>query len=401
MVKNDFDKFRKKFNFSENGTAILRCLMEEGEISAGIAAKKTGISIPTVTKTLEGLVAAGIAANCGKRHKEGGRMPVVYQMNRNAAYFAGIEIHHHHITYGICDFNGNIIHRNEKFPFLLDGENSYEELCRAIDDIRVQAEDLWDKVIAATVSIPGRVHTANGESFNYFDAAGKPLSEALEDRFGIKFYIDNDSRVMCYGEYMHRKLHAVKNLLYINLNWGLGMGMILNGKLYYGSTGLSGELGHITMFDNEIFCRCGKKGCLETEASGFAARRLLVAKCAAGAQSILTKKLDTKAQITLDDFVTAIKAEDMLMIEITEEIGSQLGKGVAAMINIFNPEQVIIGGELSKAGDYLKMAVIGSIRKHSLSIVNRETTVELADPSINANLLGCCLIARDRTVGTL
>lgn len=328
-------------------------------------------------------------------------MPVVYEVNRDAACFAGIEVHRHHITLGICDFNGNIIHQEENSSFLLDGEDSYEELCNAIRDSIAGEATLWDKVIAVTVSIPGRVHTANGKSFNYFEAAGKPLAEALEERFGIKFYIDNDSRVMCYGEYMRRRLHTVKNLLYINLNWGLGMGMILNGKLYYGSTGLSGELGHLTMFDNEIFCRCGKKGCLETEASGFAARRLLVSKHTAGAQSILSKKLDTGAQITLDDFVDAIKAEDMLMIEIIEEIGSQLGKGVAAMINIFNPEQVIIGGELSKAGDYLKMAVIGSIRKYSLSIVNRETTVELADPSINANLLGCCLIARDRTVGTL
>lgn len=401
MEKADFDKFIKKFNFSENGTSILHCLTEDREISAGTVAKKTGLSIPTVTKTLEGLVASGIAINCGKKHKEGGRMPVVYELNSAAAYFAGIEIHHHHITFGICDFKGNVIYENENSSFLLDGNNSYEELCNAIRDSITQEADLWSRIIAATVSIPGRVHTASGESFNYFEAAGKPLADALEERFGIKFYIDNDSRVMCYGEYMHRKMHSIKNLLYINLNWGLGMGMILNGKLYYGSTGLSGELGHLTMFDNEIFCRCGKKGCLETEASGFAARRLLVSKHTAGAQSILSKKLDTGAPITLDDFVNAIKAEDMLMIEIIEEIASQLGKGVAAMINIFNPEQVIIGGELSKAGDYLKMAVIGSIRKYSLSIVNRETTVELADPSINANLLGCCLIARDRTVGTL
>ena len=154
MVKNDFDKFRKKFSFSGNGTAILRCLMEEGEISAGIVAKKTGISIPTVTKTLEGLVASGIVANCGKRHKEGGRMPVVYEVNRDAAYFAGIEVHHHHITLGICDFNGSIIYQNENSSFLLEGDNSYEDLCRVIEDLRGQTKDLWDKVIAATVSIP-------------------------------------------------------------------------------------------------------------------------------------------------------------------------------------------------------------------------------------------------------
>ena len=252
-----------------------------------------------------------------------------------------------------------------------------------------------------TVSIPGRVHTANGKSFNYFEAAGKPLAEALEERFGIKFYIDNDSRVMCYGEYMRKRLHTVKNLLYINLNWGLGMGMILNGKLYYGSTGLSGELGHLTMFDNEIFCRCGKKGCLETEASGFAARRLLVSKHTAGAQSILSKKLDTGAQITLDDFVDAIKAEDMLMIEIIEEIGSQLGKGVAAMINIFNPGLVVIGGRLIVGGDYLMLPIKAAAHKYSMSKVLSDTKFTMSTLGRKAAVIGDCLLSRDRLLGKL
>lgn len=328
-------------------------------------------------------------------------MPVVYTVNKDAACFAGIEVHHHHITIGICDFAGTIIYKEENIPFLLDGENPYEDLCGSIKATAEKIDELWSRTIAATVSIPGRVHTESGESFNFFSSAGKPLVAALEERFGKRFFIDNDSRVMCYGEYMSGKMSSVKNMLYINLNWGLGMGMVLNGKLYYGSTGLSGELGHITMFGNEIFCRCGKKGCLETEASGFAAKRLLISKHNAGAQSTLTKKLDPGQQITLDDFVDAINSEDMLMIEIIEEIGSQLGKGVAAMINIFNPEQVIIGGELSKAGDYLKMAVIGSIRKYSLSIVNRETKVDMANAAVNTDLLGSCLIARDRTIGIL
>lgn len=401
MINASFEKFIKQFKFSKNSTAILRCILEEGEISAGAIAKKTGLSVPTVTKLLETMVSTGIATNCGKRHKQGGRMPVVYSVNKDSACFAGIEVHHHHISIGICDFAGNIIFKKENIPFLLDGENPYEDLCNTINATALQIKELWARTISAAVSIPGRVHTASGESFNYFSSAGKPLAEALEDRFEKRFYIDNDSRVMCYGEYMSRKLSNIRNLLYINLNWGLGMGMVLNGKLYYGFTGLSGELGHLTLFENEIFCRCGKKGCLETEASGFAAKRLLISKHNAGAQSILTRKLDLGQQLTLDDFVEAINSEDMLMIEIIEEIGSQLGKGVAAMINIFNPEMVIIGGELSKAGDYLKMAVIGSIRKYSLSIVNRETKVEMANPAINADMMGSCLIARDRTVGIL
>ncbi|MBQ0077686.1 MAG: ROK family transcriptional regulator [Bacteroidales bacterium] len=401
MVSQAFREFKEKISETGFSAAIIENLVRNGAVSAGTLAKATGMSIPTATKAMEKLIKNGLVIDCGKQRGTSSRSSKTYALNPAAGYFAGVEIHRHHIEVGISDMSGNLVYESGGIPFLLEEDGAYEALCGCIKGAFAQAGKYAAGIIACTISVPGRVHNGSGESFNYFADAGKPLGAALEERLGMKVYIDNDSRIICYGEYLRRRLFEFRNILYINVNWGLGMGLILDGKLYYGSTGLAGELGHITMFDNEIFCRCGKKGCLETEASGFAAKRLLLAKHAAGARSTLSKKIENNEEIVLDDLINAIRSEDMLMIEIIEEIGNQLGKGVAAMINIFNPDRVILGGELAKAGEYLRMAVVGSVRKYSISIVNRETSIELADTALNANLLGCCFIARDRTLGII
>lgn len=395
-----FIYFREKCKFSENMASILRTLIQEEEASAGRIAEILNLSIPTVTKALDSLVERGFVLNLGKKHIEGGRMPVIFSPNPSSAYFMGVEVRRHFVEIGIADFSGNIVYRSGLIPFMLEEEDSFEKLCNILE-VQFNVNNYKDRLVACTLSIPGRINTYTGESFNYFRNNGHSLTEVLEEKFNIKVYVDNDSRIMCYGEYIYSHLSNYKNILYINLNWGLGMGMILDGKLYYGATGLSGELGHITMFDNEIFCRCGKKGCIETEASGFAAQRLLQSKHKAGAQSILSAKLNSKQTLTLDDFVGAVHDGDMTMIEIIEEIGTQLGKGIAAMINIFNPQMVVLGGELSKTGEYLRMATVSSVRKYSLNIVNRDTTIELSKSSSDINLLGSCFIARDKSLGIL
>lgn len=398
MSLHTFDRFRENCILSPNYAAIIRTLIKQGPSPAGKLAELLELSTPTVSKTLDTLVEEGMVCNLGKQHVEGGRMPVIYSVNPDAAFFGTIAVNRHAISIAIANFSGEIVYRKDSIPFILDSEDSYEQFC-SIAKKEFKEHSYKDRLVACTISIPGRVNTFAGESYNYFTNTELPLAQDLEKKLGVKVYLENDSRVICYGEYIHTSLTDYKNVLYVNVNWGLGMGMILDGKLYYGATGFSGELGHITLFENEIFCRCGKKGCLETEASGFAAQRLLLSKHNAGAQSKLSSKIIKNQTITLGDFVSAVQSGDMLMIEIIEEIGSQLGKGIAAMINIFNPQLVILGGELSQTGEYLRMATVSSIRKYSLNIANKETNVVLATDTMDSYLYGGCFIARDRTIG--
>jgi predicted NBD/HSP70 family sugar kinase len=183
--------------------------------------------------------------------------------------------------------------------------------------------------------------------------------------------------------------------LFINLSWGLGLGIIINGQVYSGKSGFAGEIGHVNVYDNEIMCHCGKKGCLETEVSGNAVHRVLIEQLAAGKNSVLLSKYEQdNASITLNDIIEALNKEDLLCIELMEEVGGKLGKYIAGLINIFNPELVVVGGTMSAAQEYVLQPVRQAVRKYSLNLVNRDSTVVCSKLGAKASLIGACLYAR-------
>lgn len=145
-------------------------------------------------------------------------------------------------------------------------------------------------------------------------------------------------------------------------------------------------------------CHCGKKGCLETEASGSALHRILLERIANGEESILSHRAkDTENILTLDEIIDAINKEDLLCIEIIEEIGQKLGKQIAGLINLFNPELVIIGGTISQTGDYILQPIKSAVRKYSLNLVSQDSTIALSKLKSKAGVIGACMLARSRT----
>jgi predicted NBD/HSP70 family sugar kinase len=188
-------------------------------------------------------------------------------------------------------------------------------------------------------------------------------------------------------------------MLAVNLSWGLGMGMILDGRLYYGKSGFSGEIGHIPLLDNEKICRCGKVGCLETGASGSALHEMILEKLKSGRPSSLSKKYASGETITLDDILKAIEEEDVLAIDCIGKIGETLGRGLAGLINIFNPELVIIGGRLIVGKKYLMYPIKTSVNKYSLNRVSSDTKIVYSTLGRKAASVGNCLIARSKFLG--
>lgn len=144
-------------------------------------------------------------------------------------------------------------------------------------------------------------------------------------------------------------------------------------KIYYGKSGFSGEIGHICAVDNEVICNCGKKGCLETEASGYAVERILKERLEQGSTTIMADMLKEHGEFLLSDFVEAVLKEDVLAIEMVEHIGYVLGRWTAGFINVLNPELVIIGGPLSATQEYLRLPMQSAVRKYSLNLVNQDT----------------------------
>lgn len=380
---------------------IIQYLIMSGNSSIADLSKEMELSVPTVTKLVMELLEAGYLLDSGKQDTSGGRKPNIYGLNPESGYFAGVDVQKKRILLALVDFNGKIIDQ-EAVPYRLENTaEALDELCETINSYIEKLPVKKDKILQVGVNITGRVNSVSGYSYTYFYFSEHPLAQILEERINLPVNLENDSRAMCYGEYMSGAVKGEKNVLFININWGLGAGIIMDGKLYYGKSGFSGEIGHISLFDNEIICQCGKKGCLETEASGYAIQRLLLEKYRQGSTTILAERLEETSDITLAEFVDAVLKEDVLAIEIVERVGTYLGRSLAGLINLFNPEVVIIGGPLSRTQDYIRLPIKSAIRKYSLNLVNQDTELVVSKLGEKAGLIGACLLARAKLLGMI
>ncbi len=361
-------------------------------------AKELDLSVPTVTKFISEMCEEGYINDYGKLETSGGRHPSIYGLNPESGYFIGVDIKKFAINIGLINFKGDMLELNMNTPYKFENtQEALERLCDLIKNFIKETEVNKDKIMNICINISGRVNPESGYSFSMFNFSEQPLAEVLAKKIGFPVCIDNDTRAMTYGEYMKGNVTGEKNIIFVNISWGLGIGIIIDGKIYTGKSGFSGEFGHVNVFDNEIICHCGKKGCLETEASGSAFHRIFLERIKNGETSILSNRLKEKNKpLTLDELIEAACKEDPLCIEIVEEIGQKLGKQVAGLINIFNPEMVIIGGTLSLTGDYITQPIKTAVRKYSLNLVNKDSVIVTSKLKDKAGIIGACMLARSR-----
>lgn len=390
---------------SKNGLLkknIIRYYIINGENSLADLGKEMDMSVPTVTKTVNELIDEGFVVDFGKQETNGGRRPNIYGVNPDSGYFVGVDIKHFRINIGLINFKGDMVESKLSIPFSYENtQDSFDQLCVIINDFVDNASVPKPKILSAAINMSGRVNTETGHSYSIYFFNERPLSEIFQERLGMYVTIDNDSRSMAYGEFMNGVVKGEKNILFVNVSWGLGLGIIIDGKLYYGKSGFSGEFGHLNAFDNEIICHCGKKGCLETQASGSFIHRRFLEKIEEGNTSILQKRIKKGNTIIQEDIIDAALKEDMLAIELIEEVGNTLGKHIAGLINLFNPELVIIGGVVALTGDYLLMPIKSAVKKYSLNLVNKDTVIKLSKLGDKAGVVGACMLARSKMLGLI
>ena len=355
------------------------------------------LSVPKVTTILNELLEDGLVQDNGKIDSTGGRRANIYGLAANSGFFVAIDVKQSFINLGLIDFQNNLIKIEENYPYrLLNNQESLEELCDIASNFIKNSPVSRDKILGLGVNISGRVNYTTGYSYSFFNFQEDPLSKFIESRIAIPVYLENDSRAMAYGEFSSGVLNEEKNALFLNLDYGLGMGIMINDELYYGKSGFSGEFGHMPMFDNEILCKCGKKGCLETEASGWALVEMFKEELNKGSStSIMANKTDA-SDIKLEDIIKAAHNDDVLSIELIAKVGERLGRAIAMLINVFNPELVILGGSLAMTEDYLRLPIQSSINKYSLSRVSNDTKIRVSKLGNRAGVIGASLLVRNR-----
>ncbi|HWV29936.1 MAG TPA: ROK family transcriptional regulator [Dyadobacter sp.] len=379
---------------------ILGYLANHGSMTLPELGKRLNISVPKVTVLVNELRNEGFVSDYGKVDSSGGRKPNLYGVAAEAAYFIGVDVKQSHITIGLLNLDKTLVRNSGKMDYeLTNTVESRDTLCGLILDFIGGLSVPKDRIKGVGINLSGRVNYRTGHSYSYFHFDDRPLSEIVEEKIGFPVFLENDSRAMAYGEFCLGAVENEKDVLFLNLDYGIAVGILMGGELYYGKSGYAGEFGHMPVFNNEYICRCGKKGCLETEAAGWALERMFRDKVREGSSSLITNKIADPDHITMEDIIEAAISDDVLAIELIAQLGDNIGRGIASLINVFNPELVILGGGLLATGDYIGLPIKTAINKYSLSLVNNDTRLVHSKLGEEAGLLGACLLVRNRFLG--
>lgn len=363
-------------------------------------AERTGLSTTTVAKHVASLVEQRLLVETGFEdtgHK--GRRASVYGIKSDLHYFVGVEVRNRGLGIGLVNFTGHLVRQKRIGEYAFENSHgNFDTVCNAVQEFIDSLEDTQKERLAGIgFTLGGRVDSAGGTSasvFNFEETQDTPLATILTDRFGLPVFIENDTKAMAYADYLAAG-RAWPNVLYVNFSWGLGLGIIIDGKMYCGSKGYSGEMGHICCYDNNIICHCGKKGCMETEVSGLAIHRKLLERVRNGEASVLSRKIRKGDAVTEDDILEATEKEDPLCIELVSETGRELGKQLAGMINLFNPDCIIIGGKFAQTSSYyFQQQVALAVKQYSLKLTSRDVQFLSSPLGEDAGMTGAGLCAR-------
>lgn len=356
---------------------ILEQFVSQGTFTIPEMSKAVGVSLPTATSAINELIKAGLVREVGKKDISSGRIPMAYDLVPNAGYFVGVNPEMDCLALAASDFCGNLITEKIRVPYTYENTpENLEQMAKIINDFIAMLPYAKEEILQICVNVAERVNPFEGNAYNMFTFLEDSLASRLTKLVQIPVCIENDTRSMTFAEFIKGRSKGLKNVIFANVCWGLAIGIIIDGKLYYGKSGYSGEFGHMTAYNNNIICHCGKIGCIETEVSGRALKRKLTEKILNGKTSILSDKvLNKKEELTLQDLLDAIAKEDVLSLATLQTIADELGKQLASVINIFNPEMLVIGGEMSVTGDYLTLPVRMGIKKFSLNIMNEDSQI--------------------------
>ena len=373
--------------------AILTALYYQTPQSIAELSNTIGKSVPNITRSVQELLKDNLINSEGLAPSTGGRRAIHYSLNTPVLpTILSIAIDQYSTSMSLMDFSNYTIKelKQEHISFH-PNEQLLERIIVLIDSFLENQNK--ENILTVGISMPGFVDSEKGINSSY--SITDPLyniKDAIESHLQIPTYIENDSTAIAIAEHQFGKAKDSANALVVNLNWGVGLGMILEGKLFKGHSGYAGEFSHIPLSNQNKLCSCGKRGCLEVEASLIAALGHASEQIENGQISQLTANYGQVGRIDIDQLIGAALNGDQVAIESFAKIGYMLGKGIATLIHIINPEKVIISGKGSEVGQILLPQIQASMLEFSIQRLSKDTTIEISTLH-NAQIIGTASIA--------
>ncbi len=369
---------------------IVKTFYTDGNKTISHLSEITRNSVPTVANVVDELLKEGWIKNFGIGKSRGGRRPAIYGLNPDAGYILAVDLSRCYIRLGIFDIinnqHGKIIEKNKGLD---DSDDVLKLLELAVSEVLEVNKINRSKILAMGIAIPGLLDIRQNISHSYPQLGSEPLNKTFEELLKFPSFVEHDTRAMALGERWFGKAKNYSNVLCINVGSGIGLSMILNDQLYKGKSGYAGEFGHIQIEKDGELCYCGKIGCLETIASGKAIAKRAIREIKNGKNSIIINQVKGDlSKITFDLIMKTAQMGDQYAIELMEDMGEQLSKGLATLIHLFNPEVILLGGEIAAAESLIKDPIRQKLNKYTMLILKNDAKIILSDLQNNAGMLG-------------
>ncbi len=383
-----------------NQSIVLNTIRNYGPISRADIAKRTKLSSTTVSTLADDLIKQEYLEEIGEGESSGGRRPILLKFNPASHFVIGVELEGKNISVAVTDLEINIINKLTEEIKNTDESLAVDEIVNLVRQTMEKSGVKFEKIVGIGVGATGLIDTERGiirQAVN-LDWKDVPLKDLIEKKFDeIPIYIDNIANVSALGEKWAGAGKKAKNLIYIRIGTGIGAGIILNRTIYEGSNGNAGEIGHMTIEPNGPRCKCGNRGCLEVLASGSAIAKRAITETLGGRDTLIGKLTNGSIEeITAKVVAEAAKNGDKLALEIWEEVGEYLGIAIANLINIYNPEIIIIGGGVAQAGKLLFEPIKRTVKRRALPGPGKRAKIVPSELGENVTVIGAAALALEK-----
>jgi glucokinase-like ROK family protein len=380
-----------------NRSIVLDIIRRGGRVSRTDLARRSSLTKPTVSAIVDDLIQRGIVQEVGygKTVASGGRRARLLEFNDAHAAFLGIRFSVHSTIVAVADARGEIRASREVSASPTDPGRRVEQAVAMVDDVLLEAGLPRERVQAAGVTVPGLVdhHTGVIALAPNLDWAEVPLRDMLQQALGLPVIVHNVTNSGAIAEGRVGAAKGVRSFVWVYVGSGVGAGIFIDGQVFPGTKGFSGEIGHCPVLDDGPVCSCGLRGCLETLVSGKAIARIAEAAAAGSEPTLLKSAGRPLDSIAVHD---AARAGDAVARRILAEVGDHLGMGLSYLINLLDPELIVLGGGVMEASDYIVETARAAIARHTL----KSSSVRIIRSTLGerAGLIGAVLSAMDQSV---
>ncbi|WP_316804920.1 ROK family protein [Pedobacter nototheniae] len=368
---------------------IIKLLYYKKVLSLTDLSKLTQKSLPLITSTVNGLVEEGQIIEQGLAPSTGGRRPIMFLLNPNyKKYIVAVAMDQFITRLTIYDLSNKKVLPTQLVDLDMSAADSPDELIEFINKCISKSNINRSDLLGVGIGMPGFVNAEKGMNYSFMHIQdGSSLQNYLSRNLNLSVFLDNDSSLIALAELNFGQAIDLKDVLVVNIGWGTGLGMIVNGQLYRGSSGYAGEFSHIPLSNSDALCSCGKRGCLEVETSLLVMVRKAEKAVNDNAETSMKALFADQSKSHADHFLDAVVNQDPIAISILSDAAFQIGKGLATLIHIMNPERIILSGRGAKAGKMLLPPIQQAINEFCIPRVADQTTIVLSKLAEQAELL--------------